>query len=96
MKVRFTPLARRELDDAFLWYSAQVAGLGQRFLDEIDRAVRLAAAHPLALPEIGPGLRRSLLHRFPYGLIYGLDDLTLVVIAVAHLHRKPSYWIDRV
>ena len=95
MKVRFTLLAQRELDDAFLWYSAQAAGLGQSFLDEIDRAVRLAAAYPLAFPEMVSGLRRCLLHRFPYGLIYGLDDMTLTVVAVAHLHRKPSHWIDR-
>ena len=95
MRVRFSSLAQRELDDAFLWYSDQAAGLGQDFLDEIDRAVRRAATYPLAFSEITLGLRRCLLKRFPYGLIYGLDDDLLIVLAVAHLHRKPRYWIER-
>ncbi|MGD0237098.1 MAG: hypothetical protein ABSC55_21515 [Syntrophorhabdales bacterium] len=39
MKVRFLALAQRELDDAVTWYNDQVDGLGQEFLDELDRAV---------------------------------------------------------
>ena len=50
---------------------------------------------PLAAVEIEPEIRRSLLARFPYALIYGMDDRTLIVIAVAHTHREPRYWVDR-
>lgn len=46
-------------------------------------------------PEIEPGLRRSLLARFPYGLIYTVEEQSVIVIAVAHLHREPRYWMDR-
>jgi plasmid stabilization system protein ParE len=95
MKVRFLALAQRELDDAVTWYNDQVDGLGQEFLDELDRAVRRSVRYPLSCPEIIPGLRRCLLARFPYELIYGLDDDTIVVVAVAHLHREPRYWLDR-
>ena len=34
--------------------------------------------------------------RFPYGVMYGIDEDTIIVIAVAHLHRDPRYWIDRI
>jgi len=51
---------------------------------------------PYPQMEIEPGLRRSLLARFPYGIIFGLDGDTVVVVAVAHLHREPRYWADRV
>ena len=95
MKVRLLAAAQQELDDAFIWYNAQAVNLWYDFLDEFDRAIRRAVAFPLSCPEIDPGLRRCLLNRFPYGLIYGLDGEMLVVVAVAHLHRKPSYWIDR-
>jgi hypothetical protein len=50
----------------------------------------------LSYPEIEPGIRRCRLARFPYGLIYGVDDETVVIVAVAHLHRRPRYWIDRI
>jgi plasmid stabilization system protein ParE len=96
MKVRFLTLAQRELDDAVAWYNEQADGLGKEFLDELDRAVRRAAAFPMSSVEITSGLRRCLLARFPYGLIYALEDDTVVVIAVAHLHRKPRYWAERI
>jgi plasmid stabilization system protein ParE len=96
MKVRFLSLAQQELDDAVAWYSNQAAGMGKEFLDELDRAVRRVVAYPLSCPEIDPGLRRCLLARFPYGLIYGEDGDTIVVVAVAHLHRSPRYWTNRI
>lgn len=96
MKVRFLTPAQAELDDAVCWYNDQVDGLGLEFLDELDRAVRRAAVYPLSCPEIEPGLRRCMLARFPFGVIYGLDDETVVVVSVAHLHRKPRYWADRI
>jgi plasmid stabilization system protein ParE len=96
MKIRFLAIAQREVDDAVRWYDDQIAGLGQEFLDELDRAVRRAAAWPTSCPEIEHGVRRCLLARFPYGLIYGVDGETLVVLAVAHLHRKPRHWVERI
>jgi plasmid stabilization system protein ParE len=95
MKIRFLKPAQSEVDDAFLWYDSQTHGLGTQFLDDLDRAIRRIAAFPLANTEIEEGLRRCLLSKFPYGIIYGLDSEIVVVVAVAHLHREPRYWINR-
>jgi len=95
VKIRFLSVARRELDDAFAWYESQSAGLGCEFLDELDRAVRRIRSYPNSCVELTLGLRRALLSRFPYGLIYGQEPDSIVVVAVAHLHREPRYWIDR-
>ena len=57
--------------------------LAQKFLDDLDRTIRRIAAYPLASTKIEEDLRRCLLSRFPYGIIYGLDSETVVVIAVA-------------
>lgn len=95
MKVRFLAVAQNELDDAVDWYNDQAAGLGREFLDEADRAVRRTVSFPMSCPEIELGIRRCLLARFPYGLIYGINQNTIIVLAVAHLHREPRYWMDR-
>jgi ParE toxin of type II toxin-antitoxin system, parDE len=95
MKIRFLTLANQEVDDAVIWYDKQVGGLGREFLDELDRSVRLVRTYPEASTEIEPGIRRCLLARFPYSMVYGIDQETVVVIAVAHLHREPRYWADR-
>ncbi|HAR46537.1 MAG: plasmid stabilization protein [Nitrospirae bacterium GWC1_57_7] len=95
MNVRFLATAREELDNAVAWYDQQADGLGKEFLDEFDRVIRRVVSYPLSAVEIDPGLRRGLLARFPYGLIYGQDGDTVVIVAVAHLHREPRYWVDR-
>ena len=96
MNVRFLRLADQEVDDAVQWYEEQAEGLSRAFLDELDRVVRLVRIYPLIATQIEPEIRRFLFARFPYSLIYGIDGETIVVIAVAHQHREPRYWADRI
>lgn len=35
------------------------------------------------------------LSRFPYKLPYAVEADHIYIIAVAHQHRKPEYWIRR-
>jgi plasmid stabilization system protein ParE len=95
VNIRFLVLAQQELDDAVEWYDSQSDGLGHRFLDELDRSVHRIKSYPDSCQELTPGMRRVLLSRFPYGLIYAQEPDTIVVVAVAHLHREPRYWIGR-
>lgn len=96
MKVLFLKPAQSEVDDTVAWYDSQSRGMGMQFLDDIDRAIRRIVAYPLSNVEIEQGLLRCLLSRFPYGIIYGIDSETIIVVAVAHLHREPRYWVDRI
>lgn len=50
---------------------------------------------PTAWPPVGPDMRRCLLTRFPYLVIYALLPGELLVLAVGHQHRKPGYWRER-
>jgi len=95
MRIRFLEAAQREVDAAVAWYNEREEDLGRDFLDELDRVVRRIKSFPQASSEIEPGIRRCLLARFPYGLIYGIDEDLIIVIAVSHLHRQPRYWMDR-
>lgn len=88
-------MAQQELNDAVDWYNEQSDGLGHEFLDELDRAIRRVITYPQSCIEIEPELRKCLVARFPYAAIYGIEKDTIVVIAVAHLHRHPRYWTDR-
>ena len=78
------------------YYESQAPGLGRDFLDKIDSAVRDTGENPERWPVIGFDVRRRLVHRFPYGLLYRVDSEEVVVLAVAHLHRHPNYWINRI
>ncbi|MGY3448608.1 type II toxin-antitoxin system RelE/ParE family toxin [Bradyrhizobium sp. USDA 4353] len=95
MTVRFVEIAEIELDQAIQWYGAQAPGLDNAFLLEVLSAVDRIARFPEAWHPIGEGIHRCRLSRFPYGLIYTLDGDDILVLAVAHLHRRPDYWRDR-
>lgn len=95
MRLEITAAAEQELDDAVAWYQSQEAGLQQLFLHEFRSAVRRISAQPDLYVAIAPGIRRGLLNRFPYSLVYEHDSAVLRILAVAHQHREPFYWFDR-
>src|SRR6476660_1784344 len=96
MNIRFLTMAETEVDNAVSWHREQTEDQSLNFLNELDHAVQVVKAYPLLAAEIEPDIRRFLFRRFPYSLIYGIDEDTIVVIAVAHDHREPQYWIERV
>jgi hypothetical protein len=96
MNFSLLPDAQFELDQAVQWYEAQSAGLGERFLLEAVQAFGLIRQFPLAWHPLSANTRRCRLKRFPYGVIYAIEDNNILVIAIAHLHRKPEYWSERI
>ena len=96
MNIRFLTLAETEVDEAVFWYQEQSEDESLRFLNELDRAVQVVRAYPLIGAEIEADIRSFLFRRFPYSLIYGIDEGVIVVIAVAHQSREPRYWADRI
>jgi plasmid stabilization system protein ParE len=95
MRVIFTRLGRQELDDAVHYYELEYAGLGRRFKEEVRKAALRIAAYPKAWSIERGDVRKCLLHKFPYKLMYSLEEDHILVIAVAHQHRKPDYWVGR-
>ncbi len=95
MKVIFTRLAKQELDDASLYYEVQLQGLGKRFRAEVKKAAIRISDYPEAWSVEAGEIRRCILPAFPYKLLYSIENNSILIIAVAHLHRKPDYWVDR-
>jgi plasmid stabilization system protein ParE len=71
--VIFTPRARAELIDAQDWYENEVPGLGQRFRMAVDAVVQRMGATPQQFPVIYKNVRRALLRRFPYALMFVIE-----------------------
>jgi plasmid stabilization system protein ParE len=72
-------------------------GLGYQCAIEIIAAVERIKANPGMCPIMDHQVRRCLVHRFPYSVIYSVDEQKseLLILAVMHLHRQPGYWSDR-
>ena len=72
-------------------------GLGYQFAIEIVAAVERIKATPGMWPVLDDQVRRCLVHRFPYGVFYSVDEQKSerLILAVMHLHRQPGYWRER-
>lgn len=51
---------------------------------------------PLMSQKLTSNIRRKLLKRYPFGVLYCFDNEVIIIIAVMNLRRKPFYWINRI
>lgn len=96
MKVRFSAAAQREFNGALNRYRVDV---GTTVAAKFNGRVRQVLELTYQMPEIGsptpPQLRVMPLQRFEYSLVYRVDPLEIVIIAVAHQRREAGYWAGR-
>ena len=78
------------------YYDHQLPGLGFRFFQEVSAAVERIRFMPEAWTIIGHRTRRCILKNFPYALLYVIEAEQILVTAVAHLHRDPEHYSDRI
>jgi toxin ParE2 len=88
--------ALKDAEDAAGWYAERSATASAAFVQELEHAVAEIQRTPATWPSYDHGTRRFLLKRFPYSVVYRADDNRIVVVAVAHAHRRPAYWRARI
>ena len=94
-RVVFHREAEAELVAAARFYDSHRLGLGLDFIAEVQRAVGVLAAYPRMGRPFSKRLRRVLVPRFPYGLLYEIGVDQILIVAVAHVRRRPGYWRHR-
>lgn len=95
MIYEFHPEAEQEFVEAAAYYERNVTGLGERFGSEVRHAIERLLEYPELGAPMDADLRRLMLTRFPYFLIYSFTSDLLRVVAVAHARRRPGYWRSR-
>lgn len=94
ISVSYLAAAEREFVEAARWYEDR-AGLGDDFIAEHDAALLHVRKSPLSPATLDGVHRVARLRRYPYSLIYRIEDDTIFVVAVAHQSRRPGYWRRR-
>ena len=93
--VEFHPEAQNEFVSASRFYEDQRQGLGLDFALTVQRTYERLPESPASGAPFGRRLRRVLVPKFPYGLVYRVEADRIYIIAVMHLHRRPGYWRSR-
>ena len=99
MRIRWLQEARLEAAKSTHYYQAKDPELGTVFAGEIRERLAFVKQFPEAgfrLPRTtGNHVRRVLVDRFKYAIVFALFESEIVVVAVHHQHRRPGYWKPR-
>ncbi len=95
-RIRLIADARREFLEEIAYYENIRQGLGRKFRIAATVAFKRAVSFPYSGKPGVVETRRILVKGFPFAVVYIPSEAEVVVYAVAHLSREPSYWIGRV
>lgn len=87
--------AELEINEAAEWYETREQGLAVEFLRVLDACIESIRRTPLLYPVVHGEVRRAVLRRFPYSIIYAVREDEIVVIGCFHGQRDPKQWQDR-
>jgi toxin ParE1/3/4 len=93
--VVFHPLAEQELLEAADFCKTRAVGLGNDFIREVEHMLAQIVASPEAGNILARTIRRWLVRRFPFAILYQAGAENLSMIALMHLRRRPGYWRRR-
>ncbi|MEA3499859.1 MAG: type II toxin-antitoxin system RelE/ParE family toxin [Candidatus Marinimicrobia bacterium] len=96
MKYYFHPSAKIELREAVSYYETCGTNLGAEFAKEIYSTIQLITKFPKAWTQMTKNTKRCISKRFPYGVIYQIENRHILIIAIMQLNRKPNYWKHRI
>lgn len=87
--------AQAEYVESYSWYHERGSHIAEAFEHEVEHALKTLQEFPDRWPLYRSPWRRILLRRFPFGIIYGIRDNKIVVIAIMHTRKRPGYWKNR-
>ena len=95
MKFRFHPAARIEFREAVAFYEERSEGLGGEFAAEVLDRIETILKEPERWRVFEKDVRRCLMGRFPYGILYSVERGHILILALMHSSRMPGYWRNR-
>jgi len=94
--VRFLPAARSEFLESLRYYRSRSPRVAREFLESIRESIATILQFPEAAPVLRGPIRRRIVRRFPFSLLYSIENAAVLIVAVMHHHRHPDYWVNRV
>ena len=89
------PSALAEFKSSLKWYLERNQAAAQKFATAVDQAIAAVIEFPSRWPLGEYGTRKVVLRRFPFAIVYRERQNTIQILAIAHGHRRPEYWKDR-
>ncbi len=95
MKYVFHPEALKEYAQAVEYYLQKNSKIAQAFIDAIEETIYRIRETPTRYSIFDEDIRRCLTRKFPYSVLYTIEQDSIIILAVMHSSRKPGYWKNR-
>ena len=92
---RFFVEAAEEIEHERMWYRARSEAAEAAFLRELDLAIAVVTEAPHRWPQYVEETQRYVFPRFPFSLVYFVEDDIVVIVALEAERREPGYWTNR-
>jgi plasmid stabilization system protein ParE len=94
--VIYLPEAQTDVDEIYAAYEQRAAGLGERFLEQLQKCTATVSSNPLLYAVLRDNVRAALLRKFPYVVYYRFEAGVVYILAVLRGGRDPQVWMKRV
>ena len=94
-RYRFLEEADAEFQEHISYYDQQASGLGDRFIEDVDRLIRIIRRWPESGVRVAKNVRKRVLRVFKFGILYVDEPDEIIIVAIAHHKRRPGYWRKR-
>ena len=61
----------------------------------VEQQLERVVENPALYQVLHRGVRRAVMRRFPYGVLYLVEEKGVVVLAIEHQARDPEHWKQR-
>jgi toxin ParE1/3/4 len=95
MRYMFHPEALAEYSEAVRYFAEQRVEVAQAFINTIEDTVYRIRESPDRYASIDDDVRRCMARKFPYGVLYTIEQDYILILAVMHCSQEPGYWKNR-
>jgi len=89
-KIRITPKALNDIQEAINYYNGQQKGLGRRFQKNVDKYLSKIQKMPQSATIAFDNVRYKVVDSFPYIITYEFNDQNIIILRVFNTQLNPE------
>ena len=95
MKHVFHPAALIKYSEVVQYYAQHRTAIAQAFIDAVENTIHRICESPTTWQIIDKDVRRCITRKFPYGILYTVEEDEILILAIMDCSHEPNYWKNR-
>lgn len=94
-QARFAEAALNDLEESAAWYNQKKENLGMEFITAVEEKIEFILSNPESFPFKYSDRKSVSIKRFPFHIVFIIEGTAVIILAIAHHKREPSFWQRR-